>query len=81
MLYLYLLSKQSFPNYGQNTRCSSLRISQSILVSLTASKQVLQHSFHLRLPVERDLKYIMCYWVTVLIHMHEPSGSESLEQP
>ena len=47
LLYLYPLNKQSFPNYNQNTRRSSLRTSRSILVSQTASKQV--HSFYLRL--------------------------------
>ena len=41
----------------------------------TTSKQVLQHSFHLRLPVERDVKYVTLYKVTVLIHMHEPHSS------
>ena len=61
LLYLYPLSKQSFPNYSQNTRHSSLRISPFILVSQTASKQVLLHSFHLRLPVELDIKYATCY--------------------
>ena len=47
LLYLYPLSKQSFPNYGQNTRRGSIRISRSILDSPTASKQV--HSIHLRI--------------------------------
>ena len=60
-LYLYPLSKQSFPNYSQNTRRSSLRISRSIPVSQTSSKQVLLHSFRLRLPVERDVKYVTRY--------------------
>ena len=72
LLYLYPLSKQSFPNYSQNTRHSSLWISWSILDSPTASKQVLLHSFHLRLLVEPDVKYLTRYLVTVLIHMHEP---------
>ena len=49
LLYLYPLSKQSFPNYSQNARRSSLRISRSILHSPTAPKQVLPHSFHLSL--------------------------------
>ena len=43
LLYLNPLSKQSFPNYSQNIRRSSLQISRSILVSQT--KQVLLHSF------------------------------------
>ena len=46
-----------------------------VRVSQTKSKQVLQHSFHLRLPVERDVKYVTLYKVTVLIHMHEPHSS------
>ena len=45
LLYLYPLSKQSFPNYGQNLRRNSLRISRSILVSPTA--------------VERGVKYAL----------------------
>ena len=58
LLYLNPLSKQSFPNYSQNIRRSSLQISRSILVSQT--KQVLLHSFCQRSTPSETWHKICC---------------------
>ena len=55
-LYLYPLSKHSFPNYSQNSRRSSLQISRSIQVSQTAEVVMQQPLKKVWTALSRDIE-------------------------